>query len=67
MVEIYTRYNAELGHTFQQKMTDHEWLGEKLSCTTYEDGTRVYVNYGYQDYTTTEGTVVPARDYKTVR
>lgn len=67
MLEIYTRYNAELGHTFHQKMTDHEWLAEKLSCTTYEDGTRVYVNYGYQDYTTEEGDVVPARDYKTVR
>ena len=66
MIEIYTRYNAELGHTFNQKMTGHEWLADKVSCTAYEDGTKVYVNYGYQDYTTEDG-VVPARDYKTVR
>ena len=66
MIEIYTRYNAELGHTFHQKMTGHEWLADKVSCTAYEDGTKVYVNYGYQDYTTEDG-VVPARDYKTVR
>ncbi len=67
MIEIYTRYNAELGHTFSQKMTDHEWLADKVSCTAYEDGTKVYVNYGYQDYTTEDGDIVPARDYKTVR
>ncbi len=67
MLEIYIKYNAEMGHIFQQKMTDHEWLAEKISCTTYEDGTRVYVNYGYQDYTTEEGDIVQARDYKTVR
>lgn len=67
LVEIYTRYNAELGHTFNQKMTGHEQLTADLSCTMYEDGTKVYVNYGYLDLTAEDGTVVPARDYKVVR
>ncbi len=67
LVEIYTRYNTELGHTFNQKMTGHEQITTDLSCTIYEDGTRVYVNYGYLDLTTEDGTVVPARDYKVVR
>lgn len=67
LVEIYTRYNTELGHTFNQKMTGHEKLTADLSCTTYEDGTKVYVNYGYLDLTAEDGTVVPARDYKVVR
>lgn len=67
MLEIYTRYNAQLGHIFNQEMTGHEWLADKVSCTVYEDGTKVYVNYGYQDYTTKEGDIIPARDYKTVR
>ncbi len=67
LVEIYTRYNAELGHTFNQKMTGHEQITADMSCTTYEDGTKVYVNYGYLDLTAPDGTVVPARDYKVVR
>lgn len=67
LVDTYTRYNAELGHTFNQKMTGHEQINAELSCTMYEDGTRVYVNYGYLDQTAEDGTVVPARDYKVVR
>ncbi|MCR4756856.1 MAG: hypothetical protein K5792_03555 [Butyrivibrio sp.] len=66
MVEIYTRYNNELGHTFNQEMTGHENLTADVSCTEYADGTKVYVNYGYTDYT--EGAVkVPARDYVVTR
>ncbi len=66
IVDTYNRYNSELGHTFCQEMTDHENLTETVSCTEYEDGTKVYVNYGYEEYT--DGSVaVPARDYKVVR
>lgn len=67
MIDIYTRYNAELGHTFNQEMTGHELITPELSCTTYEDGTKVYVNYSYADATTPDGVNVPARDYKVVR
>ncbi|MBQ7359087.1 MAG: hypothetical protein IJW63_03210 [Lachnospiraceae bacterium] len=66
MIDIYTRYNEELGHTFNQRMADHEWVTEKVACTTYEDGTKVYVNYGYDDMTVA-GVTVPARDYKVVK
>lgn len=64
MLEIYNRYNQELGGIFNQRITGHERLTESLSCTTYEDGTRVYVNYGYTDVTAPDGTQVAARDYK---
>lgn len=67
MMEIYTRYNQELGHIFNQQMTDHVCVGEKASCTVYEDGTRVYENYGYEDVRTADGVTVPARDYVVVR
>lgn len=67
MVDIYTRYNDELGHTFNQRMVNHELMTEKLSCTTYEDGTKVYVNYGYEEYVTNDGIKVPARDYLVVQ
>ena len=66
MIETYNRYNKELGHTYNQKMVDHEYIGNDVACTTYEDGTKVYVNYTYEDYVT-NGTTVPARDYLVVR
>ncbi|MCR5558375.1 MAG: hypothetical protein K6F75_12560 [Butyrivibrio sp.] len=66
ITEIYTRYNNELGHTFNQEMVGHKNLTSDVSCTEYADGTKVYVNYGYSDYT--EGGVkVPARDYTVTR
>lgn len=67
MVSIYTRYNNDLGHTFNQKIVNHEYITSELTCTTYEDGTKVYVNYGYTATTVRSGEVIPARDYLVVR
>lgn len=66
IVSIYNRYNEELGSTFNQRMTDHISYSENLKCTVYEDGTRVYVNYGYSD-AEADGNKVPARDYLVVK
>lgn len=67
MMKIYTRYNTELGSTFNQEMVGHKQVYPELSCTTYADGTNVYVNYSYSELTTPDGIKVPARDYKVVR
>ncbi len=67
MMSIYNRYNAELGHLYNQEMVNHEMVLADMSCTTYADGTRVYVNYGYADAEAPDGATVPARDYKVVR
>ncbi|HKM35618.1 MAG TPA: DUF5696 domain-containing protein [Lachnospiraceae bacterium] len=66
-VEIYNRYNQELGHVFNQEMTDHKQLTDKVSLTTYQDGSKVYVNYSFEDYKTSDGVTVPARDYKVLQ
>ena len=66
MLSIYERYNRELGHTFCQEMTGHSNLSPTLSLTEYEDGTKVYVNYGFRE-AGADGIVIPARDYKVVR
>lgn len=62
----YNRYNEELGHIFSQRIVGHEYLTDKVVCTTYADGTKVYVNYDFADYSE-NGTSVAARDYKVVR
>lgn len=67
MMSIYNRYNSELGHTFNQEMKSHQSLSEEVSCTTYEDGTKVYVNYGYAEFDAPGGVKIPARDYIVVR
>lgn len=62
MMNIYNRYNSELGHVFNQEMVGHEKLTADVSCTEYADGTKVYVNYGYTQ-ANVDGVTVPARDY----
>ena len=66
IIDTYTRYNNELGHTFNQEMTGHVNLTDTVSCTEYADGTKVYVNYAFSD-AEVDGVVVPARDYKVVK
>ena len=61
-IGIITRYQKDMAGLNRQSIVNHEQLTEKVSVTTYADGTKVYVNYSTIDYT--EGTVrVPARDY----
>ena len=67
MYATYNRYNSELGHVFNQEMVNHESFTPEVKCTTFEDGTKVYVNYSHADYTTNDGTIVPARDYIVTR
>ncbi len=60
--EIYTRYEKELGTCFGQYIEKHEKLADGVFATTYEDGTKVYVNYNEVPYDKS-GVKIPARDY----
>lgn len=66
-VEICSDYCERLGETEGQQMTDHEYLTDEVTVTSYENGIRVYVNYGQEDYRLWNGTVVPARDFTVER
>lgn len=61
-LDIYREYEGKLGHTFNQKIVDHKLLSEDVTVTVYEDGTKVYVNYGSYDYNGS-GITVSARSY----
>lgn len=66
LAPIYTRYNSELGHVYNQEMVDHDNITADVSKTVYADGTTVYVNFGYVDFDA-DGIKVPARDYMVVK
>lgn len=58
----YTRYKKEMAGLNNQLITNHERITDKVTATTYENGTVVYVNYGLTDYSD-GGITVSARDY----
>ena len=57
MTELYQDVNSKLGHVYNQKITDHVYLTEQVTCTVYEDGTQVIVNYGNNAYESEFGTI----------
>lgn len=62
LIPMILRYQQETRGLNRLRITGHERLSEDVVVTTYEDGTKVYVNYGSTDFR--KGTVkVPARDY----
>ncbi|WP_249730406.1 DUF5696 domain-containing protein [Paenibacillus sp. J2TS4] len=62
IVEQYKEMNERLGFTWKLAMTSHRKLERDVYETTYEDGTRVIVNYGSIPYEV-EGTQVKPLDY----
>ena len=46
----------------KQRITGHEIVNSDVKVTVYENGAKVYVNYGTADYTA-DGVTVPARSY----
>ena len=60
------RYQTEMSGLNQTRIVNHEQLSEDVRMTTYKDGTRVYVNYGSNEFSDGRNTV-PARDYLVVR
>lgn len=67
MTDIYTRYNKELSVIKNQKISDHSFMSENVTVTKYDNNYQVVVNFGYTDYVTQDGVVIPARDYKVIK
>ena len=62
------RYQTDMSGLNQIRIIGHERLADadEVTMTVYADGTRVYVNYGSDDYAE-GGITVPARDYLVVK
>lgn len=62
MVSTFTRYRSEMEGLGDQIISGHERHGD-LAVTTYENGTRVCVNYGYTEIVF-DGAEIGPRDYR---
>ncbi|MBQ8953130.1 MAG: hypothetical protein IJ048_03355 [Clostridia bacterium] len=65
-VAALVKYREDMRGLNSQRITGHTYLAENVARTTYEDGTLVYVNFGYEDYRFGRR-IVPARSYLVVR
>lgn len=61
-IALITRYQSDMSGLNRLKIVDHEQYNEDIAITTYEDGTKVYVNYGEKSVMV-GGVFVPARNY----
>ena len=64
--EMITKYQQDMEGLNQQRIVSHEKASSKVTVTGYEDGTKVYVNYGSEDCSI-NGVNVPARSYTVER
>ncbi len=64
--ENYKKVSSELSNVADKAIDSHCYLTDDVVCTTYADGTNVYVNYGYEDYQSLDVTV-SARDYLVIK
>lgn len=58
----YQEFDSQFARLRTQLIVNHERLAKSVYCTTYEDGTRVFVNYSDIDAETAD-TTVPANGY----
>lgn len=62
LIPLIQRYQSEMAGLNSQRITGHRKLSPETTMTEYEDGTRVYVNYGHSDFKNGEMNI-PARNY----
>ena len=65
LLSVWRTWQEAAGELGSQLIIGHRIEGE-MRCTTYEDGTRVYVNYG-QEAAVMDGQTIPARSWLTVK
>ena len=65
--DIYKDYNSKIAPVVNSPICGHEYLAENVTRTVFENGYEIYVNFGYADFTTPSGTIIPERDYRVLK
>lgn len=66
IIKTYKKLNNDLGYLQNTKIVNHERLSDDVACVSYEDGSKIYVNYGEKDFSIGSNKI-PAMDYLVVR
>ncbi len=64
-VESWNEWNGRLKAFYHLTIREHVRLEDELIRVTYEDGSRIYLNYGGET-AEIDGLTIPAEDYRTV-
>lgn len=67
MERICKDYNQQMQPVMNSLISGHDFLDDKVTLTTYENGYKVIVNFGYVDFTTADGKIIPSRSYKVLK
>ena len=67
LADIYKGYNSKIAPVVNSPICGHEYVGENVTRTVFENGYEIYVNFGYADFTTPSGKVIPERDYRVLK
>lgn len=62
MTAVYEEFNSKLSDVYNSVMTGHAIIKTDLVRVSYENGSRVYINYG-EKAQSADGVTVPAMDY----
>jgi len=65
--EIYNEYNSKMAPVMNSPIVGHEYVGENVTKTTFENGYVVYVNFSYASYVTPSGKFIPEREYRVMK
>ena len=65
--DIYNEYNSKMAPVMNSPISGHEYVGENVTKTTFENGYAVFVNYGYGNFITPSGKFIPGRDYRIMK
>lgn len=61
-VEIYKKYSKVYEQLYDKRISSHSQMSEFVFCTSFEDGTNIYVNYSDSPQTV-QGITVQGKDF----
>ena len=65
--KLYKDYNSKMAPVINSPISDHEYLSDNVTKTSFENGYDVYVNFGYEDFTAPSGKFIPGRSYRVIK
>lgn len=62
-LSIYKKINSVYSKINGSRIYSHNYVADNVSVTEYENGLRIYVNFGKEDFLLEDGTKIPSEDF----